>query len=252
MPEQVTNITGTIWTGVYSGFTRFMNFIPSLFGALIILVAGWYISKFVGRMVERMLIAAKVETAIEKAHISQYLPAGQRGRRTTFSALLGGLAKWFVFLVFVQASTNTLGVAQVSSLIDRVVLFIPHVVVAAVILVAGAWGASYCSGLVERSTSKLGLSGPNMPVLLTKYGILGFATIAAVSQLGIATNLINILFTGLVASLVIAVGLAFGLGGKGAAEDITRSYLKKSRTYGDMLNAKDVGKDDSVVDINHH
>lgn len=239
MPEQITNFTSTMWTGLSTGFARFMNFIPSLLGALVILVAGWYIAKFVGRMIERVLMVARLETVVEKAHIGSYLPRDRRGRSLHLSTVLGVMAKWFIFLVFVQAGANTLGVVQVTEIINRIILFIPHVVVATAILVFGAWAANFCSELVERSTAKLNLAGPNIPARLVKYGILGFSVIAAAHQLGIATNLINILFTGLVASLALAFGLAFGLGGKDAAADVTKGWISHGQNYSNLLRGKE-------------
>lgn len=230
MPEQISSLPGTLWAGLNSGFSRFMTAIPSLIGAVIILFAGWYISKFVGRIVETLAERVGADSIAEKAHIGQYMPTTQQGRKFDFSEILGGMAKWFLFLIFVQSAAITVGIPHVTSIINSIIMFIPNVLVAAVILVCGAWAARFCSELVQNSTARMGLSNPNLPPLLVRYGILGFSFIAALSQLGIATNLINILFVGLVAALSLAFGLAFGLGGRGVASDITRSWVEKGRT----------------------
>lgn len=244
MKEQVTNFTGSLWVGLTAAFTSFMNFIPALLGAVIILMVGWFISKFVGSMVERLMKSMKVERAIEGAHLSGYLPHSEKGRKVNFSAFVGGITKWFVFMIFIQAAVIVLGIEQLTTVINSIILFIPNILVAAIILIAGAWSASFVSGLVQASSS-------TTLATITRYGILGFAVIAAVSQLGIATNLINILFTGFVASLSLAFGLAFGLGGKSAASDITRSLMEKNRSYrGSTSSLKesvsDIERDDQL------
>jgi len=241
MPEQITNTAGTFLTGLNSGFSRLMYFIPSLFGGIVILVAGWFISKFVGRLLERVLMNVKIETAVEKAHINDYLPTTESGTKVRLSSFAGGIVKWFLFLIFVQAAAISMGIVQLSVIINSIILFIPNIFAAVAIMVAGAWASHYISGIVESSTSKMGFGTPNMPVLLVRYGILGFAAIASVSQLGIATNLINILFTGFVASLAIAFGLAFGLGGRDAASIITRNWLSKSRSLSEEYNRSMTG-----------
>lgn len=228
--EQVTSFTNTLWTGLTSGFSSLMNFIPALFGAIVVLVVGWYISKFVGKIVERILSAAKFESVVEKSHINDYLPQTKPGTKPKLTSIIGTMTKWFVYLIFVQAAAIILGAAQLTGIINSIILFIPNIIVAVAILVVGAWASRVVSGLVEASTAEMNLGKPNIPALLARYGIFGFAMIAAVSQLGIAVQLINILFTGLVGFLALAFGLAFGLGGQSVASDITRSWLEKSRS----------------------
>ena len=230
MPVQITNFTSTFWAGLTSGFTSFMTFIPALLGALIILVAGWYIAKFVGKIVERVLMSLKLETVADSANINDYLPKTQHGTRPTLSNLMGAMAKWFIFLVFVQAAAITLGIAPLTGIINSVILFIPNIVVAVAILIAGAWAARLVSGIIETNAEKMNLTRPNILAVVTRYGVFGFAMIAAISQLGIAVQLLNILFTGLVACLALSFGLAFGLGGQSVAADITRSWLNKGRS----------------------
>ncbi|MCM2349407.1 MAG: hypothetical protein NDI69_05250 [Bacteriovoracaceae bacterium] len=200
-------------------------------------MAGWFISKFVGGLVERLLVQVKLEAVAEKAHINDYLPRTVSGQRVQLSSLVGGVVKWFLFLIFVQAAAISMGIAQISGIINSIILFIPNILVAVAILVMGSWASRYVAGMVESSTSKMGFGSPNMPAMLARYGIMGFAVIAAVSQLGIATNLINILFTGLVASLSLAFGLAFGLGGRHAASDLTRDWLSKGRAHSEELKS---------------
>ena len=230
MPVQITNFTSTFWAGLTSGFTSFMTFIPALLGALIILVAGWYIAKFVGKLVERVLMSLKLEKVADSAQINDYLPKTQIGTRPTLSSLMGTMSKWFIFLVFVQAAAITLGIAPLTGIISSVILFIPNIVVAMAILVAGAWAARLVSGIIETNAAKMNLTRPNVLAVVARFGVFSFAMIAAISQLGIAVQLLNILFTGLVASLALSFGLAFGLGGQSVAADITRSWLNKGRS----------------------
>lgn len=76
----------------------------------------------------------------------------------------------------------------------------------------------------------MNLTRPNILAVVARYGVFGFAMITAISQLGIAVQLLNILFTGLVACLVVCLALSFGLGGQSVAADIARSWLSKRRS----------------------
>lgn len=232
MPVQITNFTSTFWAGLTSGFTSFMNFVPALLGALIILVAGWFIAKLVAKLVERVLVTLKLEKVADSSRINEFIPQTRPGVRPTLSSMIGTIAKWFVFLIFVQAAAVALGIAPLTGIINSVILFIPNIVVAVAILVAGAWAARLVSDIVETNVAKMNLGRPNVLALVTKFGIMGFAMIAAISQLGIAVQLINILFTGLVACLALAFGLAFGLGGQSVAAEMTRSWMEKGRSRG--------------------
>lgn len=252
MPEQITNLTNTLWVGLTSGFTSFMNFVPALFGAIIILVAGWFVSKIMGKIVERVLTAIKFEGVVEKTNISDYLPQTKPGVKPKLSTFIGTMAKWFTFLIFVQAAAIVLGVAQLTGIISSVILFIPNIVVAIAILVGGAWAARFVGGLVEASAVKMNLGKPKVLALLARNGIFGFAMIAAISQLGIAVHLINILFTGLVGFLALAFGLAFGLGGQGVAADITRSWFDRSRSTDGMPTSSKIDKPEAEISSIHH
>jgi len=226
MPEQSSSVVGPIWSGITAGFTSFMQFLPSLLGGLLILIVGWFIAKLVGRVVERVLRALHVEKALASSRFGGVL--SQRTPETSISRIVGQLAKWFIFLIFIQAAANVLGMPQVTTIINSILLFLPHLVVALAILVVGTLAASFVATLVETSVGRMNVGNPRVFSMITRYAILGFSAIAAVNQLGIATNLINILFAGLVGSLALALGLAFGLGGREVASRITHDWYDRT------------------------
>jgi predicted lipid-binding transport protein (Tim44 family) len=98
------------------------------------------------------------------------------------------------------------------------------------IIVVGSLIARFLSGLVRSSVSELGVGSPNLLATLTQYIVIGFAVIAAIDQLGIAATLINTLLIGLIGSVALAVGLAFGLGGRDVAAQITQNWYQSSQT----------------------
>jgi len=212
-------------------FTSFFAFLPALLGAILLLLLGWIVASLIGRLVEKALRAIGFERAVAETGIGDVVQ--RSGTRTTASRIVGQLSKWFLFLIFVQAAANILQMPQLTAIINSIVLFIPNIVVALAIIVVGALVAKFLAGLVRGTVSRMGAANPNLLATLTNYAVIGFAVIAALNQLGIATVVVNTLFIGLVGSVALAVGLAFGLGGRDVASEVTRSWYEKGREVTD-------------------
>ncbi len=221
-----------VYNSLLNALNNFISFLPALVGALIILIVGWLISGVLANLIERALKAIGAESAVERSGIGDFVR--RSGTKLTISGVIAALVKYFIFLIFVQAAANVLGIPQLTLIINRIILFIPNVIVAMAIIVIGSLIARFLSGLVRSSVSGLGVGNPNLLATLTHYAILGFAIIAAIDQLGIAATLINTLLIGLIGSVALAVGLAFGLGGREVAAQITQNWYQSSQT---MANA---------------
>ncbi len=140
------------------------------------------------------------------------------GLKLNVGGFIGAVVKWFIVVVFLMASLEIMGLTQVNDFLREAVLFyLPKVVIAALVLVIATVIASAMQKIVESSARAASVRGANMIGSVTRYAIWIFAFIIALSELGIATAFMQILFTGFVAALAIALGLSFGLGGKEAA-----------------------------------
>lgn len=217
-----------IYYSLTGALMHFISFLPALIGAAIVLIIGWFISGLLARLIERALKAVGLESAVERAGIGNFIR--RSGTKMTTSGVIAALVKYFIFLIFVQAAANVLGIPQLTEIINRIILFIPNVIVAMAIIVIGSLVARFLSGLVRSSVSELGVGSPNLLATLTQYIVIGFAVIAAIDQLGIAPTLINTLLIGLVGSAALAVGLAFGLGGREVAAQITQKWYDSSQS----------------------
>ena len=202
--DVLTQSFQNLWLGVIS-------FVPNLVVALVIFVFGWIVGALLGRVVAQVVRSLKVDHALSSTGLDEAL--NQAGFKLDTGAFLGGLVKWFLVIVSLLAAVNILGLTQVSSFLRDVLLYIPNVVVAAMILLIAALVADTVEHVVRGSVQAAGFKGGTVGVVV-RWAIWTFAVIAALLQLGIAADLIRILITGFVAALAVAFGLAFGLGGK--------------------------------------
>ncbi len=202
---------------------RFVNFLPSLVGAILVFVAGWIVAVALGKVVEHIVKMIKIDDVVEKAGTKARFK--KAGVELNIAKFFGGLVKWFLVLVFLMAATDILKLGQVTSFLNSIVLYLPNVVVAAVILAVAFLVGNFVFAVVRGSTKVAGIVSATLLATVAKWAIVVFGFLAALIQLGIASSLINTLFIGLVAMLALAGGLAFGLGGK----DEAAAILKKIR-----------------------
>jgi small-conductance mechanosensitive channel len=199
--------------GLWYGF---INFVPGLLGAIVLFILGWIVGSIIGKAVAQLFAVLKVDKLFESAGATEFM--NRAGLKLNVSGFLGALVKWFIIVVFLMASLQIIGLTQVNDFLREAVLYyLPKVIIAALVLVIATVLADAMQKLVKASAKAANISSANMLGSITLYSIWIFAFIIALSELGIATAFMQILFTGFIAALALALGLAFGLGGKEAA-----------------------------------
>lgn len=211
-----------LWNGI-------THFLPQFIVSLVIVIFGWIIAVAIGRLVTQIIHALKVDMALEGLGAKELV--SRAGFKMDSGAFIGGLVRWFFIIVFLMTAVEVLGLNEVTVFLRDIVLYyIPNVIIAAIILVAAALLADVAHRVVRGSAQAGHLPSAAFLGGVAKWAIWVFAVLAALYQLGIAGPLVQTLFTGFVAMVSIAGGLAFGLGGKDAAArflDRLRSDINK-------------------------
>lgn len=198
-----------IWFGVIS-------FLPNLLAAIIIFLVGWLVGSVLGKWIAHLIRSLKIDNALREVGTDEAL--SRAGLRLNVGAFIGGLVKWFIVVVFLVAAAEVLGMQQITGFLRTIVLaYLPNVIVAAIILVIAALIATAIQKIVASSAMAAGVHSARFLGGLVKWAIWIFAILVALSQMGIGTDIINILIIGVVSMLALAGGLAFGLGGREAA-----------------------------------
>lgn len=199
-------------------------FLPKLVIAILIVVLGWAIGALVGRLIARVVSALKIDEALRRAGVEDVVRRG--GMNLNTGRFIGALVKWFVIIVFLVTAFDVLGLEQVNSFLKLVVInFLPNVIVAVLILlIAGVLG-DFMQKVVTTSSRTAEVRTAHLLGNVTKWAIWVFAVLVALSQLGIAKDFIQTIFTGIVIALSLGLGLSFGLGGQEAAA----RFIEKTR-----------------------
>ncbi len=206
------------------------DLVPRMLAALLFVIVGWIFGAAVGRVVEQLVDTMKADEWLAKAGVDKFLL--RAGYKLNAGAFVGWLAKIFFILVFLIPAFNILGLSQVNTFLSEVLVYIPQVIVAAIILFVASIASDLLSGMVSGATKAMGSNMANILGSVTRWAIWIFAFMIALTQLGIAAQYMSILFTGIIAMLALAGGLAFGLGGKDAATELIkgiRSEIKNGR-----------------------
>lgn len=196
-------------------------FVPKFVAGLLVLLIGIIVASILRQVVLEVLKALNVESFLRKYGV----PEGKD--ETNWSHILSEIVRWFVIVLFIVPTTEVWGLSQVAVVLNSVALYIPKVLSATVIALVGLVVAQLMHNVVLASVHGVSKESARSVATVTKWAIVVFVLLAVVSELGVAANLIQILFTGFVAMLAIAGGIAFGLGGQGTAKDMVEDLRKK-------------------------
>lgn len=226
-----------IGDSVERGFNVFFAWVPALIGAIVILILGYFIAKFVQKLLAGGLTRAGLDRNLLSGRTGEWV---QKVAQSP-SRLIGRVAFWVVFLAFVSIAASALGIEAVSAFVAAVWAYIPNVIAAfAIFLVAGAIAA----GVATLATRLMG-DTPTGRIVATAAPILvmTIATFMILEQLKIAHDIVVTTYTLLLGAIALASALAFGLGGRDvAARMLEGAYVKGQEQRGQVRRDLQQGK----------
>jgi flagellar biosynthesis protein FliQ len=202
------------------------DFLPRLALALLVLLAGWLVAKTVRFAIARGLRAVNFNVLTERAGIDGFLRDG--GLHIDAVEILAVLCYWIVILAALVIGFNLMGLAYITDLLGRVLLFVPRVLVALLVLAFGAYFAKFIAQAVIAYCRNVHMQDADLLGRLAQYAILAFVVLIALDQVGVAGDLVRQTFLIVLAGVVFALALAFGLGGRDwAAQFLERWWPRK-------------------------
>jgi hypothetical protein len=206
-------------------WTQLAGFVPQLLAALLLLFVGWLFANLVRTGVLKLLDVLKFDSLAEKTGIEAFLKQGNLD--ISLSRLLAKLAYWIIIFVVMVTVANSLGLHMVAELFNKIVLYIPNIIVAILVLVFGVLVARFINRLVFAYLNNIGVQGALTISTLSEYGFIVFSVFVALEQLAIGTALLTAAFQIGFGALGLAFALAFGLGGREWAASIIKKLTEK-------------------------
>ncbi|HEX6528864.1 MAG TPA: hypothetical protein VF004_03535 [Burkholderiales bacterium] len=204
------------------------EFLPRILLAVVIVVVGWMVAKMVRYAIAKGLRAVNFNVLTERAGIDAFLHDG--GIRADTTEILALLFYWLVVLASLVMAFNLLGLEYITDLLGRVVWFLPKVMVALLILAFGAYFARFIGNAVIAYCRNVHLQDAEILGRLAQYAILAFVVLIALDQVNVGGEIVRQTFLIVLAGVVFALALAFGLGGKEwAAEMLERWWPRRKR-----------------------
>lgn len=187
-------------------------FLPRLLLGALVLLLGVGVAKAARFAVRRGLQAINFHVVTRRAGLDGLLQKG--GAEIDTSDLFAALAYWAVILAALIVAFNSMGLSQVTELLGRLMVFVPRLFIALVLLTLGSYFAGFVGNAVATYGQAVGL--PEAPALgrLARYAVVAFVLIVAVDQLDLGGDIVRQAFLILLGGLVLALALAFGLGGR--------------------------------------
>jgi hypothetical protein len=223
-------------TSFSTALSLIFSFIPKLIGCLIIILIGWFVAKAIGRVVTVLLRKVGFDNFSNRIGLSRF---DQRmGVHLDPADLLGQIVFWFVFLIFLVPALESLGLTSVTSILNQLIAYIPNVFVAVLILFLGALIATVVADIVRGLTATTRIGNPNVFAAVARWSIILFAVFMALTQLRIAPSIVELLFAAIVFGSALAFGLAFGLGGRDAAQRLIESGETTLNTASGQFSAQ--------------
>jgi Conserved TM helix len=217
-------------TGFWDAFvTKIAVFLPNLLFAIAIILVGWVLCNIIKRIVVRLLRLCHFDTLAERAGIRQALERG--GIKQNASDIVGLLVFWFLFLIAIVTTLETLNLSGATDTLHTIYLYIPKIVAALVVLILGLYFANFLETVTRTSCANAGLQQAASIGRAAYIGTVIFVVAGIFEILDIASEIVIWAFILVFGALCLALALAFGLGGRDVAARFLEKWLEEKKNH---------------------
>lgn len=222
------DVSNSLSSAATSILVSLVSYIPTLLAAVLVFVVGLILANWLKAIVIKVVNLLRLSDVLAKSGLKHFLENAEITQKVEL--VLGELIRYLTILIFFVAGINILGLHTVTEVLNGLLSYLPNIFAAVIIFGAGVVLAGFLEKVVKGSLGGIDIKLSRLMAKFTSYLVVVFTVLAAISQLGIAKNLIDTLFIGFVGMLALALGLALGLGSKDlikmALEDWYKSFKK--------------------------
>lgn len=200
---------------------RVIEFLPNLLSAVLILILGLIIAQAVRFILGKVFRMLNIDEIAGRSGVTKLMERG--GIKGLFSSILSRFVDWIIVFGFVVIALSSLNVPAIEGLIEKFFLYLPNVFVALIILVFGTMLSNFLGQAALIASVNAGLRMAGLVGKAAKFTVFLFTLSIALEQLGIGKETVVIAFAIVFGGVVLALAIAFGLGGK----EIATEYLAK-------------------------
>lgn len=212
-----------LWERLVLGWHELLDVLPGLLTAAVIMLAGYFVARSLQRWTDRTL---------ERLHFKRLADAGgltEAAGRVRLDPVhaVGKLVFWLTMLVAVLLASSALGLENVREMFGRMLGFIPTLISATVIIILGMIVGEFVRALIVASAGAV--EGVVTVAKIIKGVMVMIAVFMALQQVGVNEEIVTAAFSLILGSIALAAGLAFGLGNRELAGEITRKWYEEGR-----------------------
>lgn len=219
--KQAYDLTQPVIDSLSQFGVEVVGFIPNLIGALLLLLIGKFVAKGVHLGLVKILNLLKIETISKKIGLTEAIK--DIGLKIKVADIFGVLAYWIIYLVFILAAVEALGVSTISDIVEKLIAYLPNVIAALLVMLIGIVVASFSEKVVKQFKHGKVLGR------FTYFGIILLVVVSALEQIGIEISFFTDNVQILMAGVALAFGLSFGLGTKDRAGELVDHFLDRKR-----------------------
>ncbi|MBS3107306.1 hypothetical protein J4468_00120 [Candidatus Woesearchaeota archaeon] len=205
-PDVISPIE-SLWTG-------FMNLLPGLVAALVVLIIGYLIARLIGKIVQLILYKSKVNDKLAEAGLGRAIGS------TDVASVIGMLVRWYILIIFLHASLDFVRLGALSTLLGRIISWLPNLLIAVIVMLSGVLLGHYVAHALKPNSKK---KDPLLVAEVLKWVIIFLTVMVALQQVGINVSILVGTFFIVLSGIMLAIAIALGTGGK----ELGRKFVKK-------------------------
>jgi uncharacterized oligopeptide transporter (OPT) family protein len=214
-----------LWNRLVIGAQQIGTVLPALLGAAVILLTGYFLARQIQRWADDTLKRVDFNRVAAAGGLDEAV--GRTGSRLDPIRATAKLIFWLVMLVVILLATTALGLESINEMFGTMLAFIPTLIAAIVIVILGMVVGEFVRGLILASAGSV--AGVPTLAKIAKGAVILISLFMALQQVGVAAEIVTATFTLILGAVALAVGLAFGLGNRELAGEITRRWYEEGR-----------------------